>query len=318
MSSATPPLDQPTDPAALFPAACSANLAPFHRPVGLYEKALPANWSWPQRMAAAAEAGYDYVEICVDESDERLARLRWSSAQCAELRRAVRDAGLRDLTLCLSAHRKYPLGSHSSATRRRSLDIMRCGIDLAVDLNAKIILVEGYDVFYEPHDEGTVARFVEGLQQSAAWAARAAVMLGLENVDVPVTATMTGLLQLIDAVNSPWLQVYADMANLVAMAPSGEGGPPAPPTDPANSPTVIGLQQAHGRLVAVHVKDAIPGVVRGVPFGQGHVPFAAAFSTLDQINFHGPLTVEMWAHLDPAGDPLAAVRQARQLVALFD
>ncbi len=303
MSSTTQPPDPP-DPAEgsnLSSAACSDNLAPFHRPVGLYEKALPADWSWPQRMAAAAEAGYDYVEICVDESDERLARLRWSPAECAELRRAARSAGLRNLTLCLSAHRKYPLGSHSLATRRRSLDIMRCGIDLAADLNAKIILVEGYDVFYEPHDEGTVARFVEGLQQSAAWAAQAAIMLGLENVDVPVTATMSGLLELVDAVDSPWLQVYADMANLVAM-----GGD-----------TVVGLEQARGRLVAVHVKDATPGVVRGVPFGKGDVPFAAAFATLDQINFHGPLTVEMWAHLDPTGDPLAAVRQARQLVTLF-
>ena len=290
-------------------------LVPFTRPVGLYEKAMPAAWSWPQRMAAAAEAGYDYVEICVDESDERLARLHWSAAECAGVRRASADAGLRSLTLCLSAHRKYPLGSHSPATRRRSLDIMRRGLDLAAALEAKIILLEGYDVFYEDHDAGTVARFVDGLSQCAAWAAPAAIMLGLENVDVPVTATMAGLLQLIDAVNSPWLQVYADMANLVAMAPAP---PPFPLEDPTHSPTVLGLQQARGRLVAVHVKDGIPGVVRGVRFGAGHVPFAAAFATLDAIGFHGPLTVEMWAHLDPTGNPLAAITGARHFVALYE
>ncbi len=288
-------------------------LRPFGRPVGLYEKAMPADWSWSQRMAAAAEAGYDYVEICVDESDERLARLHWSAAEHAEVRRAISDAGMRSLTLCLSAHRKYPLGSHSPDTRRRSLDIMRRGLDLAAALGAKIILMEGYDVFYEEHDEGTVARCIEGLRQCAAWAAPAAIMLGLENVDVPVTATMGGLLQLIDAVDSPWLQVYADMANLVAMAPE-----PPPSNDPAESPTVLGLQQARGRLVAVHVKDGIPGVVRGVRFGQGEVPFAAAFGTLNAINFHGPLTVEMWAHLDPVGDSLAAIRGARQFVALYE
>ena len=291
----------------------SPTLRPFQRPVGLYEKAMPAEWSWPQRMAAAAEAGYDYVEICVDESDARLARLHWSSAACAEVRRATSDAGLRSLTLCLSAHRKYPLGSHSPDTRRRSFDIMRRGLDLAAALDAKIILMEGYDVFYEEHDAGTVARFVDGLRQCAAWAAPAAIMLGLENVDVPVTGTMGGLLQLIDAVNSPWLQVYADMANLVAMAPA-----PPPSDDPADSPTVLGLQQARGRLVAVHVKDGIPGVVRGVGFGRGEVPFAAAFATLNAIDFHGPLTVEMWAHRDPTGDPLATIRGARQFVALYE
>lgn len=289
--------------------------APPTRPVGLYEKAMPAAWSWPQRMAAAAETGYDYVEICVDESDERLARLHWSAAECAEVRRATTAAGLRSLTLCLSAHRKYPLGSHSPDTRRRALDIMRRGLDLAAALGAKIILMEGYDVFYEEHDEGTIARFIEGLQQCAAWAAPAAIMLGLENVDVPVTATMARLLQLVDAVDSPWLQVYADMANLVAMAPTPA---PFPLEDPALSPTVEGLQKARGRLVAVHVKDGLPGVVRGVRFGAGHVPFAAAFATLHAIGFHGPLTVEMWAHLDPTGDPLAAIRHARRFVAQFE
>jgi L-ribulose-5-phosphate 3-epimerase UlaE len=48
------------------------------------------------------------------------------------------------------------------------------------------------------------------------------------------------------------------------------------------------------------------------------VPFADAFATLDTIGFHGPLTVEMWAHLDPTGDPLAAVRAARRFVSQFE
>ncbi len=272
--------------------------AALRLPVGLYEKALPAEWSWPKRLDAAVEAGYDYVEICVDESDERLARLQWTAAERAALRGAIADAGLRSLSLCLSAHRKFPLGSHSPEVRRRSLEIMQRGIDLAGDLGAKIILIEGYDVFYEPHDEGTVARFIEGLQQGAAWAAQAPVMLGLENVDVPVTASMESLLRLVTAVNSPWLQVYADMANLPAMGWDA----------------VTGLEQAAGRLVAVHVKDSLPGIVRGVPFGEGMVPFAAAFAVLRRIHFSGPLTVEMWAHLDPHNDPLAAVRKARLFV----
>lgn len=266
--------------------------------VGLYEKALPAEWSWAERLEAAAEAGYDYMEICVDESDERLARLQWPPAERAELRRAIAGAGLRSVSLCLSAHRKFPMGSHSPEIRRRSLDMMAAGIELAGDIGAKIILVEGYDVFYEPHDEGTVDRFLDGLQQAAAWAARAPIMLGVENVDVPITASMESLLGLVTAVNSPWLQVYADMANLPAMG----------------SDTVKGLELAQGRLVAVHVKDSKPGIVRGIPFGQGIVPFSAAFAALRRINFCGPLTVEMWAHLEPDSDPVAAVRNARQFV----
>ena len=45
--------------------------------LGLYEKALPASMDWMERLSAAKELGYDYVEISIDETDERLARLDW-------------------------------------------------------------------------------------------------------------------------------------------------------------------------------------------------------------------------------------------------
>ena len=46
--------------------------------LGLYEKALPAEWSWERRLSAARELGFDYMEISIDETDGRMARL-WLS-----------------------------------------------------------------------------------------------------------------------------------------------------------------------------------------------------------------------------------------------
>jgi L-ribulose-5-phosphate 3-epimerase len=46
-------------------------------PVGVYEKALPIDVSWGRRLELAAQAGYDFVEISIDESHARLARLNW-------------------------------------------------------------------------------------------------------------------------------------------------------------------------------------------------------------------------------------------------
>ena len=83
-------------------------------PVGLYEKALPAELCWEERLAAAGRAGYDYVEISIDESEERLSRLDWTASERAALRNAIANTGVRISTMCLSAHRKYPLGSHES------------------------------------------------------------------------------------------------------------------------------------------------------------------------------------------------------------
>jgi L-ribulose-5-phosphate 3-epimerase len=106
----------------------------FKMPVGLYEKALPAALSWDERLAAAGQAGYDFVEISIDESDERLGRLDWSASQRAALRRAIDQTGIHIMTMCLSGHRKYPLGSHDPELRRRGQDILYKAIRFAGDV----------------------------------------------------------------------------------------------------------------------------------------------------------------------------------------
>lgn len=267
-------------------------------PVGLYEKALPADWSWEKRLGCAAEAGYDYLDLSIDESDMRLARLEWPASERANLRRAMADAGISILTMCLSGHRKFPLGSQSPEIRQRGLAIFRKAIDLAADIGIRIIQVMGYDVFYEPNTVETKARFVDGLAQGVRWAGHAGVMLGLENVDNPRFESVEQGLGLVRELNSPWFQLYFDMANLA-------GAGYHPPDQ---------LRLAEGHLVAMHVKDAQPGVIRGVPFGEGIVPFKETFDTLAQIGFSGPLSVEMWADMDKSGDPVKSAVEARKFV----
>jgi len=267
-------------------------------PVGLYEKALPAGWSWGRLLAATAEAGYDFAEISIDETDERLARLDWTAAERAALRRASVASGVRILTMCLSGHRKYPLGSHSPELRRRGLEIFRKAIDFAVDVGLGIVQVAGYDVSYEPNDADTAGYYLDGLRQGAEWAGQACLMLGLENVNVPVSESIAASMHLVDAVGSPWFQMYPDMANLV-----GTG---------FNPPDEFRLAKDH--IVAVHVKDGLRDNIRGVPFGEGNVPFAATFAALRECGFRGPLVVEMWSHLDRTGDPFASACAAREFI----
>lgn len=267
-------------------------------PVGLYEKALPACWSWDERLAAAAEAGYAFVEISIDESDERLARLDCPAAARSELRRSITGAGVPILTMCLSGHRKYPLGSKSPEVRKRAEAIMRQAIEFAVDVGIRIVQVAGYDVFYEESDDSTAARFVDGLCRAAEWASQAGVMLALENVDSPTSESLARCLAIVRQVGSLWFQIYPDMANLAA----------------AGYDPVAELAQCSGHLVALHVKDSLPGTIRRVPFGAGIVPFEQVFRTLAAINYHGPLVVEMWADANE-GDSVAAVRSARRFVA---
>jgi L-ribulose-5-phosphate 3-epimerase len=267
-------------------------------PVGIYEKALSADVSWEERLELAAQAGYDYVEISIDESDGRLARLDWPASERAALRRAIADTGVPIKTMCLSGHREYPLGSASPEIRERGLDIFRRAIEFGADIGLRIVQLMGYDVFYEPSNAGTESRFMEGLEQGVRWASEAGVMLGLENVDREFVNSLEKGMRFVHALKSPWFQLYPDMGNLVAAG-----------YRPADQ-----FHLATGHIVAVHVKDTRPGVVRGVPFEEGDVPFDETFQALAETGFWGPLTVEMWAHMDASGGSLNSVVAARKLV----
>lgn len=153
-------------------------------PIGIYEKAFPASLKWEERLAQAAIAGYDFVEMSIDVSEERLSRLEWSSSARQAVRHAIESTGTPILTMGVSGHRDFPLGSPSKKERERGLEILYRAIGLANDLGIKIIQLMGYDVFDETSDAGTKARFLEGLVQGTHWAGAAGVMLALENVDV--------------------------------------------------------------------------------------------------------------------------------------
>ncbi|MGG8924919.1 L-ribulose-5-phosphate 3-epimerase, partial [Escherichia coli] len=52
-----------------------------NHPLGIYEKALAKDLSWPERLVRAKSGGFDWVEMSGEETDERLSRLDWSAAQ---------------------------------------------------------------------------------------------------------------------------------------------------------------------------------------------------------------------------------------------
>lgn len=266
--------------------------------VGIYEKAFPASLSWDERLLEAGKAGYDFVEMSLDTSEERLSRLEWSQNTRSALCRSMENVGIPILTMGVSGHRKYPLGSASSRIRQRGLDILKRSIDLAYDLGVRVIQLMGYDVFYEDSDAGTRERFLDGLKQGVCWASAADMMLSLENVDVETVDSVEKALHFIREVNSPWMNLYPDIGNMVA----------------AGYDSVEQLKLGKDYLVGIHLKDALPGKVRGVPFEHGNVPLYEVFRTLVEINFSGPLVVEMWADLDTSGDSTRAAAEANRLV----
>ena len=60
--------------------------------LGLYEKSMPGTLSWKEKLEAAKAAGFDYVEMSIDETDAKLARLDMSEAEIEEIKAAMKSA----------------------------------------------------------------------------------------------------------------------------------------------------------------------------------------------------------------------------------
>ena len=231
--------------------------------LGLYEKAIPTGLSFPKMFDITRECGFDRPEISIDETDWRLERLEWSAEKQREFGILSRAAEVPVRTMCLSGHRKYPLGSHDPAVRARSMDIMRKAIEFCVNANIAIIQPAGYDVYYEEGDADTVKWFREGLAASADYAARWGVILGFETMETPFMDTVEKTMKYVNEVNSPYLGVYPDIGNLKNAAVL------------YGHDVVDDLKLGEGHIFAVHLKETKPGLYRDMNFGDptGHTEY---------------------------------------------
>ena len=264
--------------------------------LGIYEKALPGGTGWYERLATAKEAGFDFVEISVDETDERLARLDWSRSERREFCDAIAETGVYVPTMCLSGHRRFPLGSENPETRAKGLDMLRKAIELAADTGIRTVQLAGYDVYYETSNDKTLELFKDGLRQGIAWAERMNVMLAVEIMDTQLINSITKGMAYVNEFNSHCFKVYPDIGNLSAWGNDIEAE----------------FDVGKGHMVAIHVKDTRPGVFKNVPFGEGTVDFVTAFRKLRTINYQGPFLIEMWT--ETAADPIQEVKNARTWV----
>ncbi|MGL4863039.1 L-ribulose-5-phosphate 3-epimerase [Cetobacterium sp.] len=269
-------------------------------PLGIYEKALPKNISWRDRLKYAKELGFDFVEISIDETDERLARLDWNLEERKEFINAILETGVRVPSMCFSGHRRFPLGSESSEIRKKSLELMKKAIELAVDLGIRNIQMAGYDVYYEVGNEKTRQLYIDGMRQSLKWAEQANVMLSIEIMDHPFMNSITKYLEFDQILDSPFLTVYPDIGNLTAWG---------------NDVRSELLKGKH-KISAIHLKDTLaitenfPGKFKEVPFGEGCVNFVEFFKLLKEINYNGPLLIEMWTEKNE--DPLKEIEKAKK------
>ena len=82
---------------------------------GIYEKAVKPQ-EFEYMFADARKAGYQSFELSIDATDGRLKRLLWGKEEAAEVWRAALRQDMKILTMCLSGHKRFPLGSSDPET----------------------------------------------------------------------------------------------------------------------------------------------------------------------------------------------------------
>lgn len=249
--------------------------------LGLYEKSMPNSLSLREKLVATKNAGFNFMEISIDETDEKLERLKWNWYKKQELVKYMWETGTPVMTMCLSGHRKYPMGSEDRSIRRKGLEIMADAIGFAADTGLKIIQIAGYDEFYRPSNDITKNWFLENLRKSVEYAAGHGVILAFETMETEFLNTVGKAMYYVTAINSPYLQVYPDLGNIT------------------NAAVLYGkevsddLLAGEGHIVALHLKETLPGKFREIPYGTGHVDFQSGVKTVMEMGVRIFLA-EMW------------------------
>ena len=219
-------------------------------------------------MALAKQLGLDGVQVSMGslENDLHLRR--------AEVQRSYRDAadvhGVRVGGIALDVMNQVPYKSDERAEQWVS-----DSVDVARALGVRVVLLAFFEKGDLRNDAGGQAEVVRRLKRVAPRAEQHGVILGLESwLSAPEHV------RLIDAVGSPNVQVYYDVANSTHMG-----------YDILAEIRQLGRQ----RICEFHAKE------NGFLLGQGRIDFAAVRRALDDIGFTGWLQIEGAV---PKGQPI--------------
>ena len=273
--------------------------------IGIYEKALPNDLTWQEKLDQAKSLGFNFIEISIDESDERRARLDWSDDEIYQLKRLCEQSGLPLHSMCLSAHRKYPFGSADETICQQAKIIMNKALILAYKLGIRVIQLAGYDVYYEPANLQTHQRFISGMQWSAKQAEKLGIMLAVEIMDTNYLNSLSKFEILKKEVSSPYFMAYPDVGNISGW----------------NYDVCTELMLSREHIVQIHLKDTYKvnanyaGQFRDLTIGEGEVDFLSIFKTLRRMDYTAPLVIEMWAKDDKWQENIITAKKRLQAIA---
>ena len=249
--------------------------------IGLYEKAIRNTLTWKEKLQCAKECGYDYLEISIDATEEKINRIYMDTEEKKEIMEAIFDTGIPIGSLSVSALTKYALGDPDQAVRDRGMEIAEKSIQLSSALGVRTVMIPGYDIYYGESTIETKRYFLENIRKIAEIAEREGILVGFETMENNFMNTTGKAVQYVNMVDSAYLKIYPDAGNITNAAV-------------ANRHDVCeDLSLGKGKLIALHLKETKPDVYREVPFLTGHVEFERIINTAWKLGVRRYVT-ELW------------------------
>jgi sugar phosphate isomerase/epimerase len=232
----------------------------------------------PDAFVTAGRLGFDGVEIVTrDEARLRAWLAEDGPAGAAALRAQAARARTAVASFSLAVYRRVNLAQEDTALRREGVGLVSDALRACRNVGGAAVLLPHFDrerLDVSPEEE---RRFVEGLRAVAPVAEDTGVAVALET-----SFSAAQLRRITDAVGSPRVGVYQDLANAVIYG-----------QDPAATLRALGPA-----VLMVHVKDT-PGTGQA-PLGAGVVDWAACRRALRDIGYDGWYVLETPAGDDPA------------------
>ena len=249
--------------------------------IGLYEKAMRNTMSWSEKLRCAKECEYDYLEICIDATDEKINRIFMDHEEKKRIMEAVFETGSPIGSMSVSALTKYALGDPKEEIRKKAMEIAEKSIELAVDLGARTVMIPGYDIYFGESTVETKKYFLENVKKIAEIAEKEGILVGFETMENNFMNTIGKAVQYVNMVDSAYLKIYPDAGNITNAAVENRHD------------VCEDLSLGKGKLIALHLKETKPGKFREVPFLTGHVQFEKIIGTAWKLGVRRYVT-ELW------------------------
>jgi sugar phosphate isomerase/epimerase len=238
----------------------------------------------PAALETAARLGYEGLEVVTRDPGQLRGWLEVEGpGGAAEIREQAARAGCAISSFSLAIYRPVNFAQEDATVREDGVRLVSDALRACRHVGGAAVLLPHFDQQRLDVGPAEEERYIDCLRACAPVAERTGVAIALET-----SFSAAQLTRIVDAVGSPQVGVYQDLANAVIYR-----------QDPAATLRALG-----SRVVMLHVKDTAPGG-GNVALGEGVVDWAACRQAVKGIGYDGWFVLET-----PAGDdPLANGRR---------